>query len=190
MAHQHPPLDFPLVGLDASWRGPRWLDFLEGQAGKPVVGAWLGHGDDYERPTTGSWAFVGTFSRKHVDADWRGPSRSFEEFLASTAAMFLQGDASSPEVAPEWELWDATTVSLGARTLSARIFEHAGAQVLLSFDLPGLGLLVRSRGLRADGLALAEVADYRSYHFDPTVPLAYPVVLLDSVEAALGIRPG
>ena len=115
---------------------------------------------------------------------------SFEQFLASTAAVFLQGDAASPEVAPEWELWDATTLSCGARTLSARIFERAGAQVLVSFDLPGLGLLVKSRGLRSGGLGLAEVTDYRSYHFDPTVPLAYPAVLLDSAETALGIRPG
>ena len=78
----------------------------------------------------------------------------------------------------------------GTRTLAARSIERAGAQVLLSFALPGLGLLVHSRGLRADGLALADVPDYGIYHFDPTVPLDYPAVLIDSVEAALGTRPG
>ncbi|NPC41676.1 hypothetical protein [Nocardioides sp. zg-1230] len=93
---------------------------------------------------------------------------------------------SSPN---EWETWDAATLTVGTQTLSARALERAGARAVLSLDLPGLGLIVHSRGLGDSDLSLSEVSDYRGYHFDPAVPLAYPAVLTRSIEAALGTAP-
>ena len=172
------------------WQGPRWLDFLEGQAGEPVVGAWLGHGDDDRQRHSGSWAFIGTFSRQHVTSGWLGPDETFEHHLVRRAAMIGVKDRPSLDrvlSAPdEWETWDAADLSLGEQTLSARTLEHAGVRVALSFDLPELGLIVHSRGFGSVDLSLAEVSDHRRYHFDPTEQLAYPTVLIDSVEAARG----
>lgn len=190
MAHEHPPLDFPLFGLKATWHGPRWLDFVEGQAGDPVVGAWLGHGDDNRRPRLGSWALVGTFSRQHVDAVWLGPSETFEHYLVRRTAMLVLDEGpmldhllATPD---EWEAWEAATLTVGARTLSARTLERAGVRAVLSLDLPGLGVIVHSHGLEGADLSLDEISDYQGYHFDPAVPLAYPAVLTRSIEAALG----
>jgi hypothetical protein len=191
VAHEHPPLDFPLFGLNATWHGPRWLDFLEGQAGDPVVGAWLGHGDDNRRHNASNWAFVGTFSRTRVEAGgWLGSDETFEQYLARRTALVVDDRPLLDRLlaAPDgWESWDAVTFSLGTRTLSARKWVHAGAQAVLSFDLSGLGLMVHSRGLGGADLSLDEVSDFRRYHFDPTCPLLYPAVIENSVEAATGI---
>jgi hypothetical protein len=32
MVIRFPPLDFRIYALDATWTGPRWLDFFEGKA--------------------------------------------------------------------------------------------------------------------------------------------------------------
>ena len=67
---EHPPVDFPVYGMDETWAGPRWLDHLEGAGGEPLIGVWLAHGpqlDPVEHP--GPWARVVTVPRRRWPAE-------------------------------------------------------------------------------------------------------------------------
>jgi hypothetical protein len=40
-----PPIDYPLYGLDAAWRGPRWLSDVQSGADAGICEVTLSHGD-------------------------------------------------------------------------------------------------------------------------------------------------
>ena len=59
-----PAVDFLLYGVDErSWQGPRWLDFLEGQAAAPTWALWLQHGFTPAPDPTRPWLRVGNLPR-------------------------------------------------------------------------------------------------------------------------------
>ena len=64
MLHMHPPLDFPAYGLDPSWHGPHWLEFIEGKANEPSWGVWLCHGSTRVPQLGEPWLLVATMPRE------------------------------------------------------------------------------------------------------------------------------
>lgn len=190
MAHSHPALDYPVFGLGPEWSGPRWFDFVEGQADHPTWAAWLGHGQEFDTVVGRSWAHVGTYSRERCEQSGVGRGSSFAPFLAESAAMSLLDDgATAPDevdaVAAAWQTWELTDVVVDGRTLPGRRLAHRGAWAFVA-EGPDTGLVVHWSGMGDAVPALADVATSTLYAVDFSDVIAYPSTLLRSRSAALG----
>ena len=188
----HPVLDFPVNGLSGGPDGPRWLDGVEGPLGSSATGVWLGHGStrrDSRRP----WAQVGTLRRDRfpgarVDADQRIAAR----------AVFAVVDATMPDPANRPDdyaprlldvastraaghtAWQQVSWTVDHRSVSASVLEWAGAWAAFTTALPEVDVVVIGFGVEPAGLALVEVRDASTYHFDLGRPITFP----DTVEQA------
>lgn len=191
MVNRFPPFDFTMYGLDATWGGPRWLDFFEGQGGQPSWGAWLGHGHDVDRVAGGDWAIVGTFPRGRYAEVMLGSNENFEHGLAFVATHVLFNDSTKVrarlDTEPEhWRTWPSTAWTVDGHEVQAHLLQHDGCWSGFSTGLAEVGLVVHASGLDPNGLALRSVTDSQDYHFASDQPLAYPDVLLASRRAAIG----
>ena len=185
----YPPFDFPLYGLDGAWTGPRWLDFFEGEVGKPSWGAWLGHGHTADRKPDSPWVIMGSFSvRRSVETQLQ-PSESFEHYLASIATLVLFNDSvEAParlETEPErWSAWQSASFSADGQPISAQVLNRGDAWAGFTTGLHEVGLVIHANRIAAEELALAEVTSSSSYHFNSDEPLVYADVLHASRTAA------
>ncbi|MFC7359043.1 hypothetical protein [Nocardioides astragali] len=192
MEMTHPVLDFPVYGLSDGPDGPRWLDGVEGRLGSPATGVWLGHGStrrDSRRP----WTQVGTFSGDRfpgagVDADERAAG------IAAVAVV----DATMPDLANRPDDygqrlldvalsraaghtgWRQASWMVDHQTVSASVLDWAGAWAAFTTALPEVDVVVIGFGVEPAGLALVEVRDASTYHFDLGRPITFP----DTVEQA------
>lgn len=183
-------MDFPVFGLGPEWSGPRWLDFVEGQAQHPVWAAWLGHGGESEKRPDAAWAFVGTYSRERSEHSGSGREQSFVDVLAGAAAMVLLDDGVTSldevdAVAASWETWERTNVVIDGQTLAGRQLTHRGAWAFVA-ERPDTGLVVHWNGMGADVPALSNVSTSTLYAVDFTNSIDYPATLLRSRSVALG----
>jgi hypothetical protein len=191
VTHLHPPIDIPMYGLDRTWAGPRWLDSLDGRAGHPVWGIWLGHGRDVVRGAGSHWVVIGSFSRDR-SAPLRSRGETFEHGLAFDAARVLLGhtrDIRRIEMeADRWESWPTVAWRVDGQVVTARLLvENGRAWAGFTSDVPQMGLVIHGGGLDPHGLALARVRDSSSYHFAAESPLEYPTAIEASQGAALGL---
>ncbi len=189
MANLFPPFDFPLYGLDVHWTGPRWLDFFEGQSGKPSWGAWLGHGHDADRRPGSEWVIVGSFSARRSTEVQLQPGETFEHYLASVATHVLfndsvEGPARLEAEPARWTAWPSTSLSADGQRLSAQFQERGDAWAAFTTGLREVGLVIHASGIAAEELALAEVTNSSPYHFNSDEPLAYADILNASRKAA------
>jgi hypothetical protein len=189
MANRFPPFDFPLYGLDATWTGPRWLDFFEGRAGSPSWGAWLGHGHDPDRKQADDWVIVGSFPvRRSIELQLQ-PGETFEHYLASVATLVLFNDSvegpARLEAEPDrWSEWPSTSVMVDGRSVSGHVVERGSAWAAFITGLDEVGLVIHASGNAGQALSMVEVTDSGAYHFNSDVPLDYPAALHASREAA------
>jgi hypothetical protein len=188
VTHLHPPFDLPIYGLDDTWDGPRWLEFLDGQAGHPLRGVWLGHGRDVAPVPGRDWAFVGSFPLERAGLS---QGETFERGLAfDTARILLDATKDVPRMkmeADRWESWPTVSWRVDGQEVVARLLAEAGpAWSAFTTDLPHAGVVIRGSGLGPDGVSLVRVDDSSRYHFDAELPLEYPTVMEASRAAALG----
>jgi hypothetical protein len=186
-----PPFDFPIYGLDATWTGPRWLDFFEGEAAGPSWAAWLGHGHDVERVAGRDWAIIGSFPRKEYSEVVLASGEKFEHGLAfvATHVLFNQSTdvAARLDTEPErWQAWPTVSWTVDGQEVDAHLLQHDLSWAAFCTGLTGVGLVVHASGLDPNGLALVSVTESQVYHFAHDQQLDYPDVLLASQLAALG----
>lgn len=200
----HPALDLPLYGLDGSWSGRRWLEFLEGESGQPVCAVWLAHRGD---ALTDPWVLVASLPEpRHSDA-MTSPGGDAMRELAFAAAfgvvnwtspceLLSSGDRElyrhnvvrvCDELADRWRDWPTFTWTIGGRSVSARVLAWAGAWAGFT-EVAGAPIVVVGAGRPPEGLRLVQV-DPQAYFFDGSAALDYPGVLERSVEQADGTRP-
>jgi len=187
-----PPLDFPLYGLGADWTGPRWLDFLDGQIGRPAWGAWLAHGYDAERGSDQPWVIVGSMRRPDgFEVRLLGPDETFEHYLAFTATHALWSDSrearSALEVEPgRWQDWPTVAFAVNGSVITGHLLRRGRTWAAFSSDTSEVGLVVHAGGVRVTELSLVEITETWPYHFDRQEPLHYPEVHERSRRLALG----
>jgi hypothetical protein len=189
MANLFPPFDFPLYGLDTSWTGPRWLDFFEGKAGSPSWGAWLGHGHDADRARGDEWVIVGSFPVRRSAEVQLQPGETFQHYLASVATLVLFNDSEEGparlETEPDrWAAWPSRYLRADGRSVSAHFLERGNAWAAFITGLREVGLVIHASGIAVEEMALVEVTDSSSYHFNSDEPLDYADVLYASRQAA------
>ena len=191
VVNRFPAFDFPIYGLDATWAGPRWLDFFEGEAPRPSWGAWLGHGNDAGRVTGRDWAIVGSFPRERYSEVMLAPEEKFEHGLAFVATRVLFNESTDVrarlDTEPQrWQVWPSVSWTVDGHEVGAHLLQHDGSWAGFSTGLNDLGLVVHASGLDPNGLALVSVTESQAYHFASDQQLDYPKVLLTSRRAALG----
>lgn len=204
MSHMHPPLDFPLYGVGRSWRGPRWLEFIEGAANEPSWAVWLGHGTARVPQPGDPWLLVATMPRERhtrlMNARGSNPSSA----IAWAAMLQLTGRTTPllngkqlhmyrtatarlvSEQADRSEAWAPVTWHVDGDSVTARIFQWAGAWAGFTTALAHVDVVVVAAGVEPPELELTRFDDTRDHHFDTRDPIAYPQVLDASVTAALG----
>jgi hypothetical protein len=199
-----PPPDFPVYGFDESWAGPRWLEFLQGQPGRPLREIWLAHGWSPSPEASRPWARVGTFPAERYVRLMSGRYGDAARTVA-TAAVFDLMNRTSP-VLPEqqrrryWEAamqveaqaedyvrWPTANWRVDGRSVQARIAWWAGAWTGFTMDVSGVAIVVVAHGIAPGAVQLARVDDARPYGFDLDQPLAYPEALHKAAAAALGV---
>ncbi len=205
-----PAVDFALYGLDAWWQGPRWLAGIDATAEEPAWGAWLGHGITDEWESTAPWALVGSLPRRRY-AEVVAPSSGGDnardiafEALFKLVNLTLPAPEDRPPAqgylrrlvdfvesqAADHRGWPVVTWRLGGRTVTAHLFEWAGAWAAFTTEVPDVELAVLGSGIAADSLRLARVLDSQADHFDASRPVAIPETLHNSRAAAFPMDGG
>lgn len=177
----HPPLDFPLYGLDSPAVGRRWVEFFEGQLGLPVWSVWLDHLIDDRLLVV----------RTAPQARWndvmgRGAAAGMVEFAATGIRVLLdqprpqlgagegvaydeQLVSTSESVARQWKKWEAVAWPVDGEDHDARVrtFSNSWTGVLAL----GEDLYVGVTGINSTdpSVALTRV-EGADYGFDFTSP--------------------
>jgi hypothetical protein len=200
----HPPLGFPLYGLDHEWSGPRWLEFVRGSQGEPIWTADLCHSQTRTPQPGGPWVLIGVSPRSWHCKVMSAPGRDYEQdialdtlldLFARTTPSIAEGAARTYRAAEirliesqaaSYTTWPTVTWHLDGKSLQARIYDWAGAWAGFTFDIPGVILHIVATGIAPADLRLAHIADSSAYHFDIRQPIQYPETLQASAVAALG----
>ena len=201
MRHVHPPIDFPLYGLDQSWHGPRWLAFVQGEFGEPIYEVFLGHGDR-PLPSRGHpWLQVVTRS-----ACFYPTTRSIDhtQELAWDSLLDLLNAVTPDLDDPLWthykqnamryidqrvdryRRWARTTWSVDGTPIEARYARFAGAWSGFASTQSDVELRVVGCGLSPQHLGFQRLASGEQYHFDLAAPIPYPDSLERAAREALG----
>ena len=208
MSHTHPAIDFPVYGL-AGWRGPQWLDSLEGEAGKPIAAVWLAHRTGDEMRHGFPYVKIGTLSLRQYGCV--SPTLHTDETRSSRevafAAMLKLLNMTSPILSREEQSkystnavrfaeqqadrhadWQAVDWSINGRRVDARVLEWSGAWVAFTRSLhPDVAVVaVGGGGAVAEGLAIYQVNDQADYYFDVTAAISFPETLERSRTIVLG----
>lgn len=205
-----PAVDFPLYGLDAWWQGPRWLAGMDAAAEEPAWGGWLGHGITDGWESTAPWALVGSLPRRRY-AEVMAPSSggdnarevAFEALFKLVNLTLPAPDERSPahgylrrlvdfveSQAADYRGWPVVTWRLSGWTVTAHLFEWAGAWAAFTTEVPDVEVAVLGSGIAADSLRLVRVLDSQAYHFDASRPVSVPETLHNSRAAAFAGEGG
>jgi len=144
----HPPLDFSLVGLRGS-SGARWVEFFDGEVGKPVWSVTLAHHADP------ALVLVTTAPRERWDQRMAGGGESGEVEFASNLVRVLLDLARAEfegsergqynralwpfaqEQGKVWESWEHAQWSVDGQTMPARTWRFAHGWTGLTLGVPG-----------------------------------------------------
>lgn len=196
-----PPLDFPIFGLDRTWKGPRWLNAVIGSYGEPAQSVWLAHGErlDPDREV------LVMSHRLSEDQGWCPSGAHAERMLAWTGLVRII-DATLPVLAGDdrrrffdnfeqyvdaragrWARWAPTRWRIENRVVTARFARFAGGWAAYAFERDRFALAVTGVGADPHGLGLRRLRSAAAYHFDLEEPFpSYPSVATRSFEQALG----
>ena len=203
-----PAVDFPLYGVDeTSWQGPRWLNFLEGQAGTPAWALWLHHGFTPAPDATRPWVRVGNLPRERharlMTPTGGDPAREVAfAALFSLANLTLPASNDRPEVedylqqlvayveaqADRYAEWPAVTWRIDEIAVSAHVRGWAGAWAGFTTELGEVDVVTLGYRVPVEDLVLTELVDTSAYHFDAERPILFPEACNEARTAALGAR--
>lgn len=203
-----PAVDFPLYGVDeTSWQGPRWLDFLEGQAGAPTWALWLQHGFTPAPDPTRPWVRVGTLPRERharlMTPTGGDPARELAfAALFSLANLTLPAPDDRPGAegylqqlvayveaqADRYADWSSVTWRTDEMTVSAHVRGWAGAWAGFTTELGEVDVVALGYRVPVEDLVLTQLVDTRAYHFDSRQPIPFPEACEGARTAALGAR--
>jgi hypothetical protein len=182
---ESPPVDFPLYGLDDSWPGPRWLEFVDGRIGEPTWGIRLGH----QRPAADAYLGVAALPRTRYDHQCVSPGadRLGEVAFYGTHWLinitlpephvprpdgFLRSlVAHETDQATRHAQWPEVTWSVDEHPIPASVWRFAGGWTAFTDGLPDSYLIAAGFGTGPDGLRFTTITDSARYGFDSTAPL-------------------
>ncbi len=203
-----PAVDFPLYGVDeGSWQGPRWLDFIEGQAGAPTWALWLQHGFTPAPDPTRPWARVGNLPRERhtrlMTPNGGDPAREVA-FAALFTLVNLTLPAAEDRPGAEDYLqqlvayaeaqadcyadWPTATWRIDGIAVSAHVHHWAGAWAGFTTELDDVDVVALGFRVPVEDLVLTELVDTTAYHFDSRQPIPFPDACEEAMTAALGAR--
>jgi hypothetical protein len=197
--------DFPLYGLDASWRMPRWLEFVDGIPSEDPWAIWLGHGEVDALHPTYPWVEVGSLPQPRHRAVMGAAGGDGAREVAFTTLfklvnLTLPAPADRPSAADylrrlvelveseadDHAAWPQATWLVDGRTVNAHVFEWAGAWAGFTTELDDVAVVVLAAAIAADSMTLARVLDTQEYHFNATQPITFPEDLANSKATAFG----
>ena len=201
-----PPIDFPVLGLDGSWEGPRWLESVDGVIGELAPRIWLAHGDRPGPVRGHPWILVATARPSGIpwadhpgmvlerELAWSGlyrlmhsvtpylEDRDHRRRYARNFAPYLLTRAS------RCESWAPARWTIGTKTTTARFARLAGAWTGWAFELDKFAVTVVASGVSPHDIRLRRISSARPYHFDVRAPISYPQTLDTARDQALGPR--
>ena len=201
-----PAVDFPLYGVDeTSWQGPRWLEFLEGQAGAPTWALWLQHGFTPAPGPTRPWARVGNLPRERhtrlMTPNGGDPVREVAfAALFSLANLTLPAPEDRPGAenylqqlvayvgveADRYAEWPAVTWRIDEMTVGAHVRQWAGAWAGFTTELGEVDVVALGHRVPVAELVLTQLVDTSAYHFDSRQPIPFPDACEEARTTALG----
>jgi len=196
-----PRLEFVPYGLDSSWTEPRWLEFVDGELGRPAVTLWLTHGTGRDPEPGTPWALVGTVSLDRLAAAKAHGTDTEQVAVSAMWALVNRTQPNGPrqprrfykrrnnfvlESAQNYGSWRQVSWHIDGRTAAARVFDWAGAWAGFTTDTPGVAVIVVAQDLQADGFTLTKLVDCAAYHFDLDAPIHWPGTPQSSVLIGLG----
>lgn len=195
----HPPLDFPLVGLGFGACERRWVEFFEGELGRPVWSVWLDHlvgdrllvvraaprarwddimgsgSEPSERAASGIAEFVATAVRAVLDQ--ARPELDRHDERTYNSRIYSMADS----IARQWAEWDMATWQLDGRDCDARILRLSN--IWTGVTAAGEDLYIGVTGYNStDPEVSLEQVDGHAYDFDFTAP--FSIADLDARAAA------
>lgn len=195
-----PPVDFPVCGLDESWRGPRWLGMFGEAIGDPPDWVSLWH----QGLNGTSLIVVETFSRPRTDSRVIRSGQPPLQHVALHAGVSLINvtlpvqSAAKPDGlmralvehvdnrSREYARWLLVSWNVHGVAAAARAWRFATGWAAVSDAIDGIYVAAVGVGVDPDGLSLTMVRDASAYHFDLADPL-HPDVMEESAQAA-GVR--
>jgi hypothetical protein len=198
-----PPVDFPIYGLDGSWTGPRWLDYLGGsQNGQPTPDVWLAH-SDRRWPTRGHpWVKIATF--RPSGEPWAAPPVDPAEAQLARPALYSLVNLVWPDVGVDDRAllrrvtvsycearisrcasWAPTRWTVDSGTVTARFARFAGGWAAYLCERDRIALAAVGVGASPHDLSLLRVTSGAPYHFAIDQPIDTDT-LRTSREQALG----
>lgn len=179
----HPPVDFQLYGLVGSVRCERWLEFVEGEPGRPVWSVWLGH-----RCPSGTVVVTTHPAERFVEVErvsgdvLPALARVAATTLLSltmpppddprrTAALTANVWAVADDAAAAYGSWPRETWTLGTVEMSVPVWAFAGGWAGIVTRVPAAYLIVFGQHCSASRVALAMVDDVKAYGLRPGAPL-------------------
>lgn len=176
-----PPLDFSLFGL-SEWTGACWVEFFEGESGKPVWSVTLAHHSE-----DSALVLVRTSPKERWDRLIAGGQQpGAAEFAADLVRVVIDAaraefdtdersryNRAVPAFAQDqgngWESWESAQWSLDGHAIPARIWRFAHAWTGLTLGVSARYVGVTAFNVEDTEVDLTEV--YGSdYGFDFTVP--------------------
>jgi len=182
-----PPVDFPVYGLDASWRGWRWFEYYQAKSGDRAWAVGLGH-----RPADGTGGIIiSTLRRAHYDmALPRGQADHLVE-IAFEGAVRL-GNATLPEIdvprpqdllkalvghmqdqSEHYRDWPVASWKVDGNLITGPILNFADGWITFTAAVPEIYVSVL--GLNApltSSLDVVRIADLREYGLDSKARLS------------------
>ncbi len=185
----HSPLDFQPFGL-RDWSGAKWVEFYEGEVGKPIWSMWLAHaiGDEL--------VIVKTAPKARWDQVMVGASPGTTPRTGAGADQFAVGavrtlvDSARPHLVDyerrrynrgivpfsdalgsEWRNGDPVTWRLNGRKVKARIFRFVHAWTAVTIDDPERYVGVAAYRTDERSLDLVEVTGH-DYGWDFARPFS------------------
>ena len=164
---------------------------------------WTAHGTSrFTDPAVPSIR-VGTIPLVEHRRLWVGPDEDVPRAVAF-AALFALTDRTMPvlpdeqrnrlrratlemadDLADRWASWPTASWQIDGQPASGRIATWAGAWAGISFDAPGVALIVIANGIEPTAVRLAADGEGAAFHVDLRQPLNYPGALEPSAAAAL-----
>lgn len=191
---------FPVYGL-SNWEGPQWLDFVEGEAEKPLWSLWLAHGKRKSPHMTSPWVRVGSLPAKDHVPRMMARSETPAHMLAFSGLVVLvnlimpdltdeQTRAYLPQVSSFLReqsaavmSWPHTLWKIDGRDVIVQVFSWSGAWIGFTTDPENAAIIVIGAGVPYDGIGLKALSSGSDYHFDLE---RAPGLTESSVSAALG----
>jgi hypothetical protein len=185
--HTSSVVDFPVYGLDETFRGIRWVDFFEGLPGRPPWALWLGHRES----DSDNGIRVGTLPKQRYEAimcpNGKDPlvEVAFSGAFGVVNVTLPDSTVTRPEglipalvehaehQARRYLEWPIVWWRIEGAQVRARVWHFAGGWAAFSTALDDAYLVAVGVGVEPADLAFEPVKDGAAYHADLSAPLNF-----------------